>query len=64
MNKEEYKKHLKKRKKQEEDGLASADAVLPVHQSDMDDELEVMDTFREHERDLQSQREGLTSDEG
>ena len=42
---------------------AVTDAVIPVSKRDIREEMELMESFQEHQRDKQSSHKSLTSDE-
>ena len=60
MNKEDRLEWIKKRHQLYE----TSDAVLPTSQRDVDEEAGLMDSFGEFNRDRQTSKKALTSDEG
>ncbi len=60
MNKEDRLQWIKKRHQLHE----TSDVVLPTTQRDVDEEAGLMDSFGEFNRDRQSNKKALTSDEG
>ena len=63
MNKLERLEYIKKKL----DGTAKeivTDAIIPFSKRDVREEMELMDSFREHQLDKKTLKKQLTSDEG
>ena len=60
MNKKESLAYLKRRNAELD---SVTDAVIPASKRDINEEMELMDSFHEHQRDKKTSKTILTSDE-
>ena len=62
MDKQQRLEYMRKRFPQLEENLT--DAVIPMSKRDIQETVAELDSFREFQRDKQTSKEALTSDEG
>jgi hypothetical protein len=63
MTKLESMTYLKRKLEQQRAEESVSDAIIPFSKRDVNEELELMDSFNEHRRDKKTSKNNLTSDE-